>query len=283
MWMFRVMWIALAFTMAPAIGDALAERTRSVQLLATVGAWLVWAVVLLASLVPTTVSLTVVRVIAPGALVVGAVVWAAGASTAAGATAAATGGVATALAFSGDLGQVFAQGSAYGDEQRFPLRPPGPVLALLPVTWTVLAASWLLGPLALAAGQWIVGFPVTLAALALAWTLGRRFHCLSRRWLVLVPAGIVVHDHLVLAETAMMARTEVASAGLAFVGTEAADLTGTALGPAVELRLLDVATVVLAAPPRGSTRALHVRSILISPTRPGRALRALGTAGVRVG
>ena len=235
------------------------------------------------TLIPTTVSLTTVRVIAPGSLAVGTIAWAAGASTAAGTMATATGGLAAMIAFSGDLGQVFAQGSAYGDELRFPLRPPGPLLVVLPVAWATLVTCVLVGPLALAAGQWFLGAPVTLAAVALAWVLGPRLHRMSRRWFVLVPAGIVIHDQLVLAETAMVTRTEVASAGLALLGTEAADLTGAALGPAVELRFHDMSTVVLAAPPRGSTKALHVRSVLISPTRPGRALRALNAAGVSVG
>ena len=66
----------------------------------------------------------------------------------------------------------------------------------------------------------------------------------------------------------------------ALVGTEAANLTGNALGPVVEIRLRELATFVLAAPPRGQTKALHVQSFLISPTRPGRALRELHLLGI---
>jgi hypothetical protein len=184
------------------------------------------------------------------------------------------------LALSGDLGEVFAQGSAYGHERRLPLRPPAALLMALPLVWVPLAATALIGPLALAAQQWPLGIPVTLAGVALAVVLPRRFHRLSRRWLVLVPAGLVIHDHIVLAETTMIASTKVASAGLALVGTGAANLTGNAPGPVVEVRLRELETVVLAAPPRGQTKALHVQSFLVSPTRPGRALRALHDAGV---
>ncbi len=56
----------------------------------------------------------------------------------------------------------------------------------------------MVGPLALAARAWVPGVLLTAAAVALGWFLGRRFHRLARRWLVLVPAGVVVHDHLVL-------------------------------------------------------------------------------------
>ena len=63
----------------------------------------------------------------------------------------------------------------------------------------------------------------------------RRWHKLSRRWFVLVPTGVVVHDHLVLAETLMMRRNEVVGLRLAPADTEALDLTGPAAGHAVEV------------------------------------------------
>jgi hypothetical protein len=216
----------------------------------------------------------------PTAAVAAAAAWVSGASVAAGVAALGGSLVAALLALSGDLGEVFAQGSAYGHERRFPLRPPAALLLALPLVWLPLAAAALVGPLALAAERWALGIPVTVVCAALAAVLPRRFHRLSRRWLVLVPAGLVLHDHVVLAETTMIAGTKVAAAGLAVVGTGAANLTGNAPGPTLEVRLRELETVVLAAPPRGQTKALHVRSFLVSPTRPGRALRALQEAGV---
>ena len=85
-----------------------------------------------------------------------------------------------------------------------------------------------------------------VAALALA-VLPRRFHLLSRRFLVFVPAGLVVHDHLVLAETALFRWVEVRSVERALAGTTALDLTGGALGAAVEVTLDGEQTVVRAA------------------------------------
>lgn len=282
-WSLRVAWAVLPFTLGPAVGQALATHSRPVQVAGTVGVWVMWAVVLLATLVPTTVSLTVLRTFAPGAVAVAVVAWANGASSAAGATGLALAAVVMAVAFSGDLGEAFVQGSAYGDERRLPLRPTGPLVLLVPLTWALFAAAWLIGPLALAARSWIPGGLLSVAAGAATLPLLKRYHRLSRRWLVVVPAGVVIHDHVVLSETAMFSVTDVGDAGLALVGSEAADLTGTALGPRVEIRLRDLQTIVLAAPPRGQTKALHVRSVLICPTRPGRALRALGDRGVRLG
>ena len=93
-----------------------------------------------------------------------------------------------------------------------------------------------------------------------------------------VPAGLVIHDHLVLAETAMFPQRSIGHLGLALAGTEAADLTGPAAGNAIEIGFTDLPTVVLAgtrAKPAGT--ALHVRSVLVAPSRPGRALTAAAT------
>lgn len=275
-----MLWAAQVFTLGPAIGDALDGRSRAVQLMGLTVPWAVWGTVLLALLVPTTVSLTALRAGAPTAMVAAAVSWAGGATATNGIVALASATAAVAVAFSGDVGEVFVQGSAYGHERRLPLRPPGPVLVALPLVWALPVASLTAGLLGLAAGAWAWAAPVTAVGAALAVLAAPRLHRLSRRWLVLVPAGVVVHDHMLLAETAMFQKGELASASLALQGTEAANLTGTALGPVVEVRLRAMSTVVLAAPPRGQTRALHVQSVLLSPTRPGRALAHLDELGV---
>jgi len=279
-WLFRLSWAVLVLTMGPAVDGALDGRSRPVQIVGTAGAWVVWGVMVAATLVPTTVSLTAVRMTTPAAVVAAAVAWGAGASTAAGVVALSTAIVACLLAFSGEVGEAFAQGSAYGHERRLPLRPPGPYVLILPLAWAPLCAATIIGPLALAAANWAVGIPVSAVAIPLALALGRRFHRLSRRWMVLVPAGIVIHDHVVLGETCMVAKNDAVSVGLALAGTEAANLTGNALGPAVELHLREHTTVVLAAPPRGLTSAIHAKSVLVSPTRPGRALREMHELGV---
>jgi hypothetical protein len=188
------------------------------------------------------------------------------------------------LVSNADFGQHFAQASAYGDEQRFPLRPPVAFLLPTAVSWMAWCATALSGPLLLAAGVWLAGIPLTLLAVTLSWFLPPRFHRLSRRWLVFVPAGAVVHDHVVLAETLMLPRPNIAAVHLAFADTEAADLTGPSSGHAVELELHDHATVVLTGTrdkPGGT--ALHVRSMLVAPTRPGRTLTAAAARRLPVG
>lgn len=275
MWTVRVVWLALLAGIA-VFGEALGDHSRPVQVTAAVGLWVGWASVLLALAVPSTTSLTAARLVVPVAPVVSAWALVEGADPVLGGVAVGLGLLATVVVLSGEVGGVFVQASAYGDERRLPLRPPGPMLPVVVVAWATMTVAVLAGPLLLAARAWAAGAVVTAVAVALVAILPRRFHRLTRRWLVVVPAGVVLHDHTVLAETAMFPQRQVGSFGLAYADTEAADLTGGALGPAIELTLTEPATVVLApTPSHPGGRALHVRALLLSPTRPGRALAAL--------
>ena len=280
-WAFRAVWASLPFAAAPALAQVFSDASRAVQLVGSAGLWLGWIVVLTASLVPTTISLTVVRLVSPCAVVAAFVSSTRHASSIAIVSAVVVAIMAVSLAYSAEFGGVFVQGSAYGDETRFPLRPPGPlVVGPLPLGWALAAAAIVSGPLLLAARSYVLGAAVTAFGVALTWIFGRRCHRLARRFLVLVPVGIVVHDHLVLSDTSMFRKSDVASVGLALDKTEAADLTGKALGNAVEIALKDFDTVVLAGTPKkpGGT-ALHVLSVLVSPSRPGRVLTEAARRG----
>ena len=189
------------------------------------------------------------------------------------------------LALSAEFGQVFAQGSAYGHERRFVLRPPVAFLLPAVVSWCVLCAVAIAAPAA-AGGAGVVrsACPAAVLAVAGGWFLGRRFHLLSRRWLVLVPAGVVVHDHLVLADTVMLPRANVRSMGLALADTQAADLTGPASGHAVEIELGDMVTVVRAADPRHARRHRAARAVdARRPQSPRRLLLAATDERLPVG
>jgi hypothetical protein len=283
-WGARVVWLVAAVFGGAAVGQALADHSRAVQLTGTFVAWAGWAAVALAIVVPSTIGLTIVRSLAPTGVVVAIVAAFAGADAASVAVCLGATLAMTALIGAAEFGQVFAQGSAYGHERRFPLRPPVAFMLPAAVLWCVWCAAAIAGPLLVAAGTWWAGAPLTLLAIAGVWFLGRRFHLLSRRWVVLVPAGLVLHDHLVVTETVMWPHTSLASIGLALADTQAADLTGPAAGHAVEVALLEASTVVLAptrTKPTGTT--LHVRSVLVAPTRPGRLLREAAAQRLPVG
>jgi hypothetical protein len=95
---------------------------------------------------------------------------------------------------------------------------------------------------------------------------------------------LVIHDHLVLAETLMLRRAEIGRLHLAPAGTEAADLTGPAAGHAIEILTTESVTAIRAATPAKPTgTAIHLTACLVSPTRPGAALAAAGARRLPVG
>ncbi len=200
-WMLRVTWIAIAAVGWPAVTSAVSERSDAVEAVATVGAIVVWVAGVVAMAIPATASLTATRVIVPLAPVVGLATLVGGGDTADGVELVIVGALATLVAMSGEFGRLFVQASAYGDEERHPLRPPLGFAAVAVLAWIVWAGALITGPLLLAARAWIPGAIVTVIAVVGTVTLPSRWHRLSRRWLVLVPAGLALHDPVVLGET----------------------------------------------------------------------------------
>jgi hypothetical protein len=271
----RVTWIAVAWVGWPAVSSALRGRSEAVEAVATVGAAVAWVAGVAAMAVPATVSLTATRVIVPLAPVAGLATLVRDGDPADCIELVIVGSLATLVAMSGELGKLFVQASAYGDEDRHPLRPPLGLAAVAVLAWVVWAGAVLVGPLMLASRAWIAGAFMTAFAVVATLALPRRWHRLSRRWLVLVPAGLALHDPVVLGETLMLRRSEVARIRLAPVDTDAADLTGPTVGNAIEVGTAKAVTAFLAPTrlqPRG--RAIHLTAFLASPTRPGRALHA---------
>ena len=112
-----------------------------------------------------------------------------------------------------------AQGAAYGDEERFPLKmPPAIAFAILPVAILIIGAGVIAGPMLLAAHQWVAGAIALALGWPLAFVLGRLVHQLSRRWIVLVPAGVVIADPLTLTDPVLFVRERVQGIGPADPG-----------------------------------------------------------------
>src|SRR3954451_3907873 len=74
-WLAPATWLVLPFATGPALADALEPRTGSVRAVATALLWAGWTTGLVATLVPRTLSLTILRTLAPATLV--ATAWAA--------------------------------------------------------------------------------------------------------------------------------------------------------------------------------------------------------------
>lgn len=282
-WIARLGWLVVAVVGGSAVESAVDGRSGAVAWTAAIGSWTLWGIVAAALTIASVRSLTVARVGTPLALA------AAAASAIGGAPAlevtllagpAVLVGAAIAAA---EFGRRFVQASAYGDEERFLLKLPVAAGSAAIVSWLVWAPTLVAGPLLLAAGSWILGVLACAVAVAGIVFLGPRWHRLSLRWFVLVPAGAVVHDPVVLADTLSMRTAQIAGLRLAPADTEAADLTGPASGYAIEISTTETLTAVFAYTPTDPNgRAIHLRSFLIAPSRPGHALRAARARGLPV-
>ena len=283
-WVLRVAWIVVGVLGAGAVDAAVEGRSGAVDATATMGAAAAWLVGVGAMAIASSPTLTATRAVVPLAIAASIATAVGGAPFAEWLPLAVAGAVSTVVALSAELGRAFSQASAYGDEQRFPLRAPLALAAAAVASWIVWALAIVTGPLLLATGTWFAGLPVTVIAVVATVFFPRRWHLLARRWMVLVPAGLVLHDPVVLGETLMLRRTQVASIGLARADTEAADLTGPATGHAVEVRTTETVTALLApGPERPNGAAIHLDAYLASPSRPGAVLTAARESRLPVG
>ncbi len=279
----RMLWLATTLLMPLAIDRAAQGRHAIARTVSISGWWGVGAVVVVALVVCGPVALTVVRVVVPTAVAVAAAALILGASAMRGAGALVVAILASLSAFTAETGEAMVQVAAYGDERRLPLRIPAAMQIPMVVSWLLWSTASLAGILAIAADRALVGIGLLLVGCALMLLLSRRLHQFSCRWLVSVPAGLVVHDPIVLAETLMVMRVNVERAQLALADTEAADLSGPAAGHALEIKLRESTQVVFAATashPKG--KPIHATALLIAPSRPGRALRALAERRISV-
>ena len=271
-WPLLAAWVSVPLLLGPSAADALDERSRAVQVTGSSIAWLLWAAALVAMLVPRTATLTVVRLIVPGAAAVGC--WAASGTddTLWAVVGAATGVVALLALAAPGVSDGFVDGSSYGSERRVALRVPyGLLLGPVPLAWAAVAVGAVTGPLLLAARQWFVGAVAAVVGAAAVAVGVRQIHLLSRRWLVFVPAGVVVHDPLTLTEPILFQRHLVASFGPASSDTNALDVTGRALGLVLEIRAREPFSVGLRQG-RDRTEQEGVDALLVTPTRPATTL-----------
>lgn len=286
-WLAPAVWITLPFTAGPALADALESHSRPVQIVASVLLWVGWAKGLVAVAVPRTLTLTILRIVAPASFAVA--IWAAITSPTLGVTtvtALATTLAATIAALWSVTGDVWVNGSSYGDEQRFALRTPGALLfGPLELAWAVSIGGGIAGPLLLAAGMWVVGTLALVVGWPACWFAVRALHGLSRRWVVFVPAGFVLHDLAAMADALLLPRKLVAHLGPAPADTTAHDLTAGALGLALQVDLTEPTEIA----PRPKERAggagletVEVQAILFTPARPGALLSTAGTRRIVV-
>ena len=269
----RAIWVLLPILIGPAVADALHGMDPGPRSATSAALWVCWALCLTATLVPLPVTLTVLRLGGPG--VAALAVWSATVTDDLVHTGfALLAGVLVVLtSFAAPVADRFVDGASYGDERRFLLRAPGPVVLVLgPLATAVAVAGATVGPVLLLHSRWVPGALVTAAGLPLAVLSLRSLHRLVRRWIVLVPAGFVLHDHLALAEPTLLQRAGLDQLGAAAAHTGARDFTQQARGLALEVRCRQPHDILPAKSRGGAeTPAIEVQAIeafLCSPVRP---------------
>lgn len=273
-WLMRALWASLPLVLGPALADDLDGWERRVRTAASLLLWTGWAAVAVAMCVALPACLAIVRVGTAAAVPIGG-------ATTSGWTALAL--FVTAIAARPQTAEWFVNGPAYANERRFPLKAPGPVM-FGPV-WLA-GAIIVLGPaegvLLIAGENYGLGIPVLLVGGALAALAARSLFALTRRWVVFVPTGLVLHDPLTLADPVLFERKVIESLRAAAADTDSLDLTQAALGLPLELVLTEKVPLVLVKGRRGSESGASAR-LLFTPTRPGRVLREAASRRIPVG
>jgi hypothetical protein len=265
----RLLWLSLPVTLGPAVQDGLSGVSSPVGWVAALGLWAAWAGTLLALLVPRVLSLTVLRVAAPAAGALAVVSALRGGVDGLDLLGLAVAALVLVVATWPSVGADLVDGSSYGPERRLPLRlPPAVAFVAAPVAVAVVLVGIAAGPLLVAAERWVVGAIVCVVGGLVVLLAGRALHQLSRRFLVFVPGGLVVHDPMTVVEPVLFPRGELVSVGPAPADTEALDLTMGAGGLIIQLALQTPTTLVRRRPGRTPDQALHAASVLVAPTRP---------------
>jgi hypothetical protein len=273
LWAVRVLWVLLPATVGGLLGEALADAARPSQIVVTVGAWAIWAAGLTATMIRRPMSLTALRIVVPAILAV--TIIAAAGSNVDGVSIVHAGILAVSVMLP-EVGNSLVDGLSYGDERRVLLRVPLVLLmGPLPLTWAATVAAIAAGPLLLAARQWLIGIVAVVAGGFVVRIGVKALHGLSRRWIIFVPNGFVVHDQLSTREPFLLRRSDIRSIGPAEADTDlkSADLvdaTQNATGVVIVAELREPVEVV----PIGRVVEMrHVHQVAFCPTRPGAMLQ----------
>ncbi len=286
LWPIRVLWFLVPVLVGPGLLDTVDGRSGPVATVVEILAWGAWFIGLVSVFAPSTVTLTALRMVAPSTVVaplLGAITageWPDTALVAIGA-----GIVVTAVAFLPSTGDPMINGSAYGAERRMALRPPASVVVgPLYLVWALVFAGTVSGPLLLAAGNWRLGVPALVIGSLFVFLGARSFHQLSRRWIVFVPAGFVIHDYWSLAESLLFQRSIKPVLGPARSERDrsqpAIDLTAGARGLALAVRLDE--PMPTAVRNRRSVESKTATEFWFAPTLPGRVIAEARTRAIRI-
>ncbi|HJO40288.1 MAG: hypothetical protein QF837_02840 [Acidimicrobiales bacterium] len=280
----RVIWISLPLLCGPSLADSFNDFKLLLRTTVSISLWTFWVLILLSTLIATPISLAIIRIGAPAAAALS--LWSAleTSGSVSGIIGLAASVIAACVALSAPLGDRFSDGASYGDERRFLLRAPGPVLLLLgPLAWLTSVAGLTVGPILLLNKNFLFGSLISLCGFPLAALASNAIYQLGKRWLVLVPAGILLHDHLSVGDPTLIPRNQLANFSPAKVETNALDLSQNSFGLSLEIQCLTPLSMMLRTGTRKTTNETSiVESFLINPVRPNVLLAEAQKRGLRV-
>ena len=223
LWIMRAAWLAVPFTSGELLASALDGYTPSFRTSCAIGLWVIWGTTAVAAMIARPVTLGFVRIWVPAGLA--ATIWAVIETQSSGSLAGdevssaepalflvvlaiAVATLAAAASLMPSVGATFIN-SPFANtaslEKRLPLRPPAAgAFVLAPLLWAVVVAGPVSGYLLLAAERWLIGAAALIAGLIVATLSCQSLLILGKRWVVFVPAGIVLHDPLTLGDEAIL-------------------------------------------------------------------------------
>lgn len=278
LWPARVLWFVVPLLMLPGFSTTFGASVY--------GVWAVWFIGFVALQPPSTVSLTVVRIIGPALpvlLALSGLVNGWGSWVSVGIV---FGVLLALILFLPTTGDPMINGSSYGPERRFALRPPAAaVIGSAQITWLITVAGAVTGPVLLTTGHPIIGGAAVLAGFPLAYRMGASLHQLARRWVVFVPAGFVLHDRWSMADPLLVQRRQNPMLGPApdRVDTKpgVVDLSAGARGLALAVEFSDPVTFALR---RGRDIITEPATLAVfTPTLPGRVLTEARARAIPIG
>ena len=246
----RIAWLAVGVAGALAVTAALDGRSTAVVVVVALLAATAWGAGVVAVLLPRSTSLTLLRVLGIGFLLPAALV------------------------------DELVDGSSYGPERRFALRTPvALLLGPIELAWLAIVVPVAVGPVLLAARQWLAGGALVVIGVIVVRPAVRSLHQLARRWIVFVPAGMVLHDPIVLTDAVLFPKGLVASLAPALADTDARDLTRGAPGLVLELAFTEPTSVGVITR-RGQGETVEVERLLVAAARPGAVLAEAAQRGL---
>ena len=269
-WLARASWLALPLLISPGMSSAIGSWDPPPRLTAEAAGWLVWAAGILALFVRRPVALTAVRIASMWALVGSGLLVGYGSITAVLAFLMAV--VVLLGATRADFAHFMINGAAFGNEDRHVLATP-PLVAFVVAPLLVLGtgSALLTATLGFADRRWVLGGTLLGIATPLCVLTARSVHALARRWLVLVPGGITLHDPLALDQPVLLPASAIRS--VAVTNSDRQGCVDLGLGASFP------ATVISLDRPlelgrRGRQPAGHgVDCVVVHPQRPGRFLQ----------